>query len=77
MTNSLSTRKQATRSQVTREMHRERDDNGDRLFVGADCISSQQVEEYFSRLAATKRKHGSLTTTVVNWEEVEQFMDEE
>ena len=63
-------------TQVAREMRRERDDTGDRLFVGADCLGSQQVAEYFSRLAATKRKHGSLTTTVVNWEEVEEFMDD-
>jgi len=62
---------------VAGETRRERDDKGDRLFLGADCLSSQQVAAYFSRLAVTKRKHGSLTTTVVNWDEVEELMDEE
>ena len=50
----------ASPTQVAREMHRERDDKGNRLFVGSDCLSSQQIAAYFSRLAATKKKHGSL-----------------
>ena len=79
MTNSLSAMKQATRSHQHKlhvnMMRRERD-KGYCLFVGADCLSSQQIAAYFFRLAATKRKHSSLTTTVVNWEEVE-FRDKE
>ena len=53
----------ASPTQVAREMHRERDDKGNRLFVGGDCLSSQQIAAYFSRLAATKKKHGSLNAT--------------
>ena len=79
MTNSLLAMKQTTRSHQHKlhvnMMRRERD-KGYCLFVGADCLSSQQIAVYFSCLAATKRKHSSLTTTVVNWEEVE-FMDKE
>ena len=60
----------ASPTQVAREMCRDRDDKGDCLFVGTDFLSSQQVAAYFSRLAATKRKHGSLATTVVSLEEV-------
>ena len=66
----------ASPTQGSREMRRERDDKSDRLFVGADCLSSQQVAAYFSRLAATKRKHGSLATTVVSLEEVEEYLNE-
>jgi len=39
---------------VSRDMRRERNEKGDRLFVGADCLSSQQIAAYFSRLAATR-----------------------
>ena len=52
-------------TQVAREMRREKDDKGDRLFVGTDCLNCQQVAAYFSRLAAAKRKHDSLATTVL------------
>ena len=58
-------------------MRRERDGKGDRLFVGTDCLSSQQVAAYFSRLAAAKRDHSSLVTTDVSMEEVEEFLNEE
>ena len=80
MIDSLLARKQATRHHQ-RKLHvkcaETEIDKGDRLFVGADCLSSQQVAAYFSRLAATKRKHGSLATTVVSLEEVEEFLNEE
>ena len=51
-------------TQVPREMRRVKDDKGDRLLVGTDCLSCHQVTAYFSRLAAAKRKHDSLGTTV-------------
>ena len=41
--------------QVAREMHRERDDKGNRLFVGSDCLSSQQIAAYFLVLQQPKR----------------------
>ena len=66
----------ASPTQVAREMHRERDDKGNRLFVGGDCLSSQQIVAYFSRLAATKKKHGSLNAAASS-EEVEEFLAEE
>lgn len=62
---------------VSRDMRRERNEKGDRLFVGADCLSSQQIAAYFSRLAATRKKHGHLATSIVSWEEVEEFFNEE
>ena len=46
-------------------MRREKSDKGDRLLVGTDCLSFQQVAAYFSRLAAAKRTHDSLATTVL------------
>ena len=58
-------------------MRRERDEKGNRLFVGSDCLSSQQIAAYFSRLAATRKKHGHLATSIVSWEEVEEFFNEE
>ena len=66
----------ASPTQVAREMHRERDHKGNRLFVGGDCLSSQQIAAYFSRLAATKKKHGSLNAAASS-EEVEEFLAEE
>ena len=63
-------------TQVAREMRPEKDDNGDRLFVGTDCLSCQQVTAYFSRLAAAKRKHDSLATTAF-LDEVEESLNEE
>ena len=47
-----------------------------RLFVGGDCLSSQQIAAYFSHLAATKKKHGSLNAKASS-EEVEEFLAEE
>ena len=84
MTNSLLARKREIRhrqlklqlTQVAQEMHRERDDKGSRLFVGGDCLSSQQIGAYFSRLAATKKKHGSLNAAASS-EEVEEFLAQE
>ena len=66
----------ASPTQVAREMRRERDDEGNRLFVGGDCLSSQQIAAYFSRLAATKKKHGSLNAAARS-EEVEEFLAEQ
>ena len=66
----------ASPTQVAWEMHRERDDKGDRLFVGGDCLSSQQITAYFSRLAAKKKKHGSLNAAASS-EKVEEFLAEE
>ena len=66
----------ASPTQVAREMHSERDDKGNRLFVGGDCLSSQQIAAYFSRLAATKKKHGSLNAAASS-EEVEEFLAQE
>ncbi|CAH3018768.1 unnamed protein product [Porites evermanni] len=45
----------ASPTPVAREMHRERDYKGNRLFVGGDCLSSQQIAAYFSHLAGTKK----------------------
>ena len=66
----------ASPTQVAREMRRERDDEGNRLFVGGDCLSSQQIAAYFSRLAATKKKHGSLNAAASS-DEVEEFLTEQ
>ncbi|KAL9961697.1 hypothetical protein ACROYT_G030694 [Oculina patagonica] len=66
----------ASPTQVAREMRRERDVKGNRLFVGSDCLSSQQIASYFSRLATAKKKHGSLNAAA-SLEEVEEFLDEE
>ncbi|CAH3020882.1 unnamed protein product [Porites evermanni] len=66
----------ASPTQVAREMHRVRDDKGNRLFVGGECLSSQQIAAYFSRLAATKKKHGSLNAAASS-DEVEEFLAEE
>ena len=66
----------ASPTQVAWEMHRERDDKGDRLFVGGDCLSSQQIAAYFSRLAATKKEHGSLNPAASS-KEVKEFLVEE
>ena len=59
------TSNKASPTQVAGEMRREKDDKGDRLFVGTDCLSCQQVAAYFSRLVAAKRKYDSLATTVL------------
>ena len=67
----------ASLTQFAREMRGENYDKGDRLFVGTDCLSCQQVAAYFSLLAAAKRKHGSLATTQCPLEEVEEFLNEE
>lgn len=66
----------ASPTQVAREMRRERDDTGNRLFVGADCLSSQHIAAYFSRLAATKTKHGSSNAPASS-EEVEEILAEQ
>lgn len=66
----------ASPTQVAREMHRERDDKGNRLFVGGGCLSSQQIAAYFSRLAATKKKRRSLNAAASS-EEVEEFLADE
>ena len=47
---------------VSRDLRRERD----RLFVGADCLSSQHIAPYFLRLVATKKKRGHLATAIVS-----------
>ena len=57
-------------------MHRERDDKGNRLFGGGDCLSSQQIAAYFSRRVATKKKHGSLNAAASS-EEVEFLAEEQ
>ena len=57
-------------------MHRERDDKGNRLFGGGECLSSQQIAAYFSRLVATKNKHGSLNAAASS-EEVEFLAEEQ
>ena len=62
--------------QVARGTRRERDDKGDRLFVGIDSQFSTSCRLLLS-LRATKRKHGSLDIPVVRLEEVEEEQIEE
>ena len=57
-------------------MHRERNDKGNRLFGGGECLSSQPIAAYFSRLVATKNKHGSLNAAA-SLEEVEFLAEEQ
>ena len=59
-------------------MHRERDDKGNRLLVGGDCLSSQQIAAYFSCLTATKKKRSSLNAAASSEEvHVEEFLAQE
>jgi len=41
---------------VTKEMHRERDAHGERLFSNSEFLTPGQVSSFFSRLAAKIRK---------------------
>lgn len=51
--------KKADPKQVSQDMRKVRSESGDRLFLGKDVLSPQQVSGFFSRLAAKIRKASS------------------
>ena len=60
---------------VAREMRREKDSNGERVFAMAEFLTPQQVSSFFSRLAAKTRQHPAVQT--VEEEDVLAANDEE
>ena len=60
---------------VAREMRREKDSNGERVFAMAEFLTPLQVSSFFSRLAAKTRQHPAVQT--VEEEDITAANDEE
>ncbi len=61
--------------QVSVDMRCARDEDGKRMFSASECLSTQQIRDAFSRMAAAKRK-GVLDPSSVSDNDIQDILDD-
>ena len=69
--------KKADPKEVALDMRQARDENGARIFVGKDLLSSQQIAGFFSCLATKKRKSSPSVEPYESEDESEDQNDDQ
>ena len=71
-----STKQKVDPMQLSTEMRRALDEQGNRLFKPEECLKAQQIRSFFARTAAAKKKMVPFTSELLDDKNMNEFLQE-